>query len=191
MQSVSERLKRIASSRRLVDIKWWIVDAIACEGGIRLIEGPVIRDATVADGDAMLALVPRLAAFDVPARRESHHLWRDDAALLQRWLSGDGERCIVQVAECGGEVVGFTLTSLRPEPLSHTPAAHLEAIAVAKEAEGRGIASALLDACEKRAREKGACFMTLHVFAANERARAVYEKCGYEGELIRYIKSLD
>lgn len=151
----------------------------------------IIRDATAADGTAMLALVPRLAAFDIPARREPQHLWRDDAALLQRWLDGEGDNCIVQVAEGSGAILGFTLTSLRPEPLSQLPAAHLEAIAVSREAEGRGIASALLDACEKQASARGAQFMTLHVFAANQRARAVYEKCGYEGELIRYIKSLD
>lgn len=150
-----------------------------------------IRDATVADGAGMQALLPRLAGFDIPERREPQHLWQDDAALLQRWLDGDAKGCLVQVAEDNGVLLGFTLTSLRPEPLSHAPAAHLEAIAVAEGAEGRGIATALLAACEKNARDKGARFMTLHVFAVNTRARSVYEKCGYEGELLRYIKSLD
>ncbi len=32
--------------------------------------------------------------------------------------------------------------------------------------------------------------MTLHVFGANVRARGMYEKLGYDGELIRYIKEL-
>jgi len=33
--------------------------------------------------------------------------------------------------------------------------------------------------------------MTLHVFASNARARGLYERCGYTGELLRYIKQLD
>jgi ribosomal protein S18 acetylase RimI-like enzyme len=32
--------------------------------------------------------------------------------------------------------------------------------------------------------------MTLHVFANNERARSVYERTGYAGELLRYVKHL-
>ncbi|MGB5345169.1 MAG: GNAT family N-acetyltransferase [Woeseia sp.] len=150
----------------------------------------VIRDASAADGEAMLALMPRLAAFDLPARRNPQHLWQDDAALLQRWLAGNADSCLVQVALSGDEILGFTLTSLRPEPLSHAPAAHLEALAIAKAAEGRGIATALIRACERNASKHGARFMTLHVFATNGRARALYEKCGYDGEMLRYIKSL-
>lgn len=150
-----------------------------------------IRDAVRDDGDAMLALVPRLADFEIPDRREPRHLWQDDEALLRRWLADDLTECIVQVAVRETDLLGFTLTSLRPEPLSRAPAAHLEAIAVAKGAEGLGVGSALMDACERSALAKGARFMTLHVFASNHRARRLYEKCGYEGELLRYIKSLD
>ncbi|MBT8085818.1 MAG: GNAT family N-acetyltransferase [Woeseia sp.] len=150
-----------------------------------------IREATTHDGDAMLALMPRLADFEIPERRDPRHLWQDDQALLRRWLSGERDASLVQVAENDDDLLGFSLTSLRPEPLSHAPAAHLEAIAVAKNAEGLGVATALLAACEENARAHGAQFMTLHVFAGNTRARSLYERCGYEGELLRYIKSLD
>lgn len=151
----------------------------------------VVRDATVTDGPGMLALLPRLAAFDVPGHRDPLDLWKGDAALLQRWLDGSADSCLVQVALAGDEILGFTLTTLRPDPLSQAPAAHLEAIAVAENAEGRGIASALLDACERNAGEHGARIMTLHVIATNTRARALYEKSGYDGEMLRYFKSLD
>ncbi len=150
----------------------------------------VIRDAALADGDAMLALMPRLADFEVPAHREAKHLWQDDEALLRRWLAGEAPECLVQVAEDGAGVVGMTLATLRPEPLSHEPAAHLEAIAVAAGTEGRGVGRALLLAAEANARAHGALYMTLHVIASNSRARALYERCGYSGEMLRYIKPL-
>ncbi len=149
-----------------------------------------IRDAITADGDAMLALMPRLADFDVPASRNPQHLYQDDAKLLRRWLDGK-EACLVQVAEDDEQqIIGFTLVRLRPELLSSEPSAHLEAITVSESAEGKGIARALLDAAEKSAKDNGALTITLHVFASNVRARAFYDRSGYDGELIRYIKEI-
>ena len=150
-----------------------------------------IRDATSDDADGMLALLPRLADFDIPKRREPRHLWQDDEKLLRRWIAGTADGCLVQVATDDNAILGVTMTSIRPEPLSHAPAAHLEVIAVVKGAEGRGIGTALMKAAEQNAKSHGALFMTLHVFASNTRARQLYEECGYDGEMLRYIKSLD
>ncbi|ANO52027.1 GNAT family N-acetyltransferase [Woeseia oceani] len=149
-----------------------------------------IRDATTDDGDAMLALLPRLAAFEIPAHRKAEHLWTGDAALLREWLAGDAPQCLVQVAVSAGKIVGMTLTTLRPDLLSHEPGAHLEVIVVAVEAEGSGAGKALLAEAELNARRHGAKAMTLHVIESNRRARAVYEHCGYAPELLRYIKEL-
>jgi len=149
-----------------------------------------IREAQPSDGDVMLALMPRLAEFDVPDRRDPEHLWRDDAKLLQRWIDGE-EACLVHVAVSEeGKILGFTLTRIRPEPLSQEPSAHLEAIVVDRSAEGKGVAKALLTATEKSARERGAETMTLHVISTNDRAMKFYEHSGYFGELVRYIKDL-
>jgi len=149
-----------------------------------------IREARPEDGAEMLALMPRLAEFDVPDRRDPEHLWRDDAKLLQRWIDGE-EECLVQVAISGEQkVLGFALTRICPEPLSREPSAHLEAIAVDRAAEGQGVAKALLNATETAAGQQGAESMTLHVISTNKRARQFYEHSGYFGELIRYIKDL-
>jgi len=149
-----------------------------------------IVHAEVADGEEMLALMPRLADFDVPESRDPEHLWRDDAALLKRWLNNE-EDCLVLAAKSSDRrVLGFTLTRLRPEALSHAPSAHLEAIAVDQSAEGRGVAKALLLATEEYARKNGAESLTLHVISSNSRARAFYERAGYFGELVRYIKPI-
>ncbi|MFT5500274.1 MAG: ribosomal protein S18 acetylase RimI-like enzyme [Woeseiaceae bacterium] len=150
-----------------------------------------IRDAVVGDGDAMLALIPRLAAFDIPEGRMPEHLYQDDEALLRRWLARDEEECLVQVAvDDNDAVLGFTLTRLRPDALSHEPSAHLEAIAVSADAEGQGVGRALLEANEANARKHGARSLTLHVISTNSRARSFYERSGYFGEMFRYIKKL-
>ncbi|MDH4107598.1 MAG: GNAT family N-acetyltransferase [Gammaproteobacteria bacterium] len=151
-----------------------------------------IRPARAGDGDAMLALMPRLADFDIPATRRAEHLWTHDAELLQQWLAGRADGCYVHVAaDERGTVVGMAMFRLRPELLSDEPSAHLEAIAVARQAEGKGVAAALLAACEEDARSRGALSMTLHVFACNRRARAFYDRSGYDGELMRYTKPLE
>jgi ribosomal protein S18 acetylase RimI-like enzyme len=150
-----------------------------------------IRSAVSEDGEAILALMPRLAAFDVPKSRNPVDLWRSDAAMLQRWLDGEAAECFVHVAVDDAEtMLGFTLVSLRPELLSHEPSAHLEAIAVGEGTEGMGVGQALLAAAESEAKAQGAQTITLHVFASNTRARGFYEQSGYDGELLRYIKEL-
>ena len=150
-----------------------------------------VRPASPEDGDEMMALMPRLAAFDVPPSRDPRHLWMHDAALLQRWLAGKEPNCLVYVAsEDSGPVKGIAMVTLREEMLSHAPSAHLEAIAVAEGLEGKGVGDRLLRAVEKAAVQRGALSMTLHVFAVNQRARAFYEKSGYDGELMRYTKPL-
>ena len=150
-----------------------------------------IRSAVPDDGDAILALMPRLASFDLPESRNPDDLWQSDAAMMRRCLDGDAEECFAQVAVDDREkLLGFTLVSLRPELLSHEPSAHLEAIAVDESAEGKGVGQALLNAVEREAKTLGAQTITLHVFARNTRARGFYERSGYDGELLRYIKDL-
>jgi ribosomal protein S18 acetylase RimI-like enzyme len=149
-----------------------------------------LREARIEDGDAILALMPRLAEFDVPVTRNPDHLWGHDAEMFRDWLAGR-QQCLVHVAvDEADTVLGFAMVSLRPELLSDDPSAHLEAIALHRSAEGRGIAQALLRCAEDAAKAKGAESMTLHVFAVNKRARRLYEQAGYDGELMRYIKHL-
>jgi ribosomal protein S18 acetylase RimI-like enzyme len=150
-----------------------------------------IRAAVPADLEPMLVLFPRLAAFDLPPERSAEDLWRGDAELLKVWSTGAVPQCLVYVAVGGdSEILGITIVQLRSELLSNRPSAHIEALVVHGDAEGRGIGRALMVAAEEGARARGAESLTLHVFSTNTRARALYERLGYAGELIRYIKHL-
>ena len=148
-----------------------------------------IEAADPGDTEAMLLLFPRLAAFDVPDNRNPEHLWGEDAKMLQAWANDGDENCIVLVAkEEDGTVLGISMVTVGPELLSHAPSSHLEVIAVAAAAEGRGIGKALLEAAEKAVIDRGAKSMSLHVFRKNIRARRIYERAGFDEELIRCIK---
>lgn len=155
-----------------------------------------IRPGRMTDVDAIAALLPELAAFEVPAGRNARDLWEGDLATLHRWRDGLEPQVMVHVAEATagdneGDVEGFTIVRLREELMSHAPSSHLEAIVVAENARGTGLGKQLLANAEQRAQSAGAKTITLHVFGNNERARAVYRKSGYSEELIRDIKYLE
>lgn len=155
-------------------------------------KGVRIRPAVVADETAILAMLPRLAEFELSPRRNSTDLWHSDAELVVAYLAGDAPQCFLLVAEDTRaqppQVAGMALVSLQGEFMSHEPSSHLEAIAVATGMEGRGVGRALLEAAEQGARERGAQSMTLHVFNANTRAHKLYEAIGFESEMQRCIK---
>ncbi|SLN37977.1 GNAT family N-acetyltransferase [Oceanibacterium hippocampi] len=156
-------------------------------------EAPIhVRDSGPDDLDAVLAILPRLAAFELPPKRVAEDLWRHDAALLRAKVAGERPDCHVRVAEGeDGALLGVAILTLRPEPMSGAPSAHLEVLAVAEGAEGRGVGRALMEATEAVAAGHGARSVTLHVFANNDRARRLYERVGYASEIHRYIKHLD
>jgi ribosomal protein S18 acetylase RimI-like enzyme len=149
-----------------------------------------IRPGTPADLDDMLALFPRLAAFELPAKRSAEDLWRGDAELLRLWATGAAQCLVYVAADSDQAILGIAMAQLREELLSHAPSAHLEVLVVREEAQGQGIGKALIQTIEQAVYEQGARSITLHVFASNSRARAVYERLGFQGELIRYIKHL-
>ena len=146
--------------------------------------------ATLDDVDGIVSIMPRLADFKVPENRNPDHLWQGDLQLLNEWAAGNRNDVDVCVASTVDKVVGVAMCSARKELLSSEPSVHLEVLALAKSAEGFGIATALTDEVERLARNRGAKSVTLHVFANNTKARALYERKGFESELIRCIKHL-
>lgn len=148
-----------------------------------------LRQATKEDVEAIKVILPRLADFPVPEGRNSADLWQGDRAILDGWEKGENN-CLVIVATDDSGVIGVAMTTLKEEMLSHEPSAHLEVLALSKAGEGRGIGAALLKEAQRLATDNGAKSMSLHVFANNTRARSLYEREGFTGELLRYYKPL-
>ncbi|NCF44957.1 MAG: GNAT family N-acetyltransferase [Proteobacteria bacterium] len=151
-----------------------------------------IRAAIAEDEASIMTLLPYLADFEIPPRRQPEHLWSGDAAMAREILAGTLTSSFIDVAtDLDEQISGFIMVSLRQELLSHAPSAHLEAIVVAPHARGTGLGKRLMQHCEHRVTALGACSLTLHVFARNARARALYAAQEFDEELIRAIKWLN
>lgn len=150
-----------------------------------------VRPARPEDLPAIEALLPRLADFDVPAHRRPEDLWHGDRDLARDWAAGGRDDVLMLVATIDDVVRGVVGASLQAEWLTGTPGAHVELLALDASCEGRGLGRELLARVEAAAAERGATSLSLNVFANNRRARALYERAGFHGELLRYFKPLE
>ena len=150
-----------------------------------------LRPAVSDDESQIIALLPYLADFAIPPRRQPEHLWTGDAEIARAILAGQTQSSFIDVAaDNGGTIAGLIMVSMREEMLSHDPSAHLEALVVDPRARGTGLGKRLMQHCEARVRALGASSLTLHVFQRNARARALYAGEDFDEELIRAIKWL-
>ena len=139
---------------------------------------------------------PNSPALDIVAASDDDREWA--ASLMARsdpWITlGRGlEACrracfdpqyLVYVARRGGDRLGFV--RLHPAGVAGSP--YLASIAVAEHARSQGVGAALLDFTEQLFRER-ARHLFLCVSSFNTRARALYERRGFEqvGELKGYV----
>jgi GNAT superfamily N-acetyltransferase len=161
-----------------------------------------IRIATSQDREFVLALASRLVdGFEQPRHRTKAELIEGDRRALEAWfdrLPDDG-RAEAQsatadeamlIAELDGQPAGVAFLVTLVDYFNERPHAHLSVLAVEKSAEGKGVGSALLDACEHWARSRGSDRLTLSALVTNARARALYERRGFNGEYVRYVLPL-
>ena len=88
----------------------------------------------------------------------------------------------VLVAEDDGRVVGFTALRQAIAIPSHQHVLEVAALAVDPAHQGLGAGRQLLAACAEQARDRGARKLALRVLGTNQRARHLYESCGFRVE---------
>jgi ribosomal protein S18 acetylase RimI-like enzyme len=156
-----------------------------------------VRPATSRDEAAVLALVPRLRAFERSSIHSSSALRPPEALdageqrTLRRFFDGNPAGASLWVADIEGAVVGMAYAERATDYFTQESHGHLGILAVAEHAEGRGVGKALLATVEQWSREAGFRFLSLNVFAENTRAIGVYEKAAYRADFVRYVKPLD
>jgi GNAT superfamily N-acetyltransferase len=150
-----------------------------------------IRAARPGDRSFLLALIPRLADFPLPAWRTVDEIALADRSLLLDVLETGRSDAVILVAESAPEApVGFVCATSRRDYFTQRVHAHVEVLAVEQRAQGRGVGSALMRAIEQWACALGHNVITLNAFTGNARARGLYEHLGYEPETLHYRKAL-
>jgi len=140
----------------------------------------------------VLGLATRLVdGFDAPSHRTKPELIEGDRRALEAWFDhpSKAEEAML-VAELEDKPAGCAFLVTLVDYFNERPHAHLSVLAVDKPAEGRGVGSALLGACEQWARDRGSDRLTLSALVTNSRARGLYERRGFGGEYIRYVRKL-
>lgn len=94
------------------------------------------------------------------------------------------------VAELDGRPAGCAYLVTLVDYFNLNPHAHLSVLAVTADAEGQGVATALLDKSVEWAKARGSDRLTLSALVTNSRARTLYERKGFAGEYIRYVLPL-
>lgn len=149
-----------------------------------------IRASTSADDGFILGLVERFSGFALPSGRDRGTV---NAALrrdLERHLHERPVTSSVFVIDQSGERAGFVHLQLVDDFFGAGLLCHISDLAVTPAHEGRGLARRLLAHSEAFAREHGCVRLTLGVFPGNERARALYERYGFEPDMLRLGKPL-
>ena len=148
-----------------------------------------IRPFVPDDRAFILSLAPRLAIGKQP--------WRDLTLWLKTvegWLTesieGHDQKTMVLIAENEQrERLGFATVS-HSTHFTGQRQAYVGELVTSEEAEGRGVGSALVEACEGWAREQGYTIITLTTGAGNTRALNFYDHFGFHQEDITLTKLL-
>lgn len=150
-----------------------------------------IRPASRTDKEFVISLMPRLVEFGPPAWRDAEHMTAFDTGVITESLLNPKPGTAVFVAEDGdGTPLGFIHLHADTEHYIHEEHGHVEDLIVASAGEGRGVGRALLEKAEEWARSRGYRWLTLNVFAENQRAREVYKRLGYGEDMVKYVKEL-
>lgn len=151
-----------------------------------------VRPAEPEDLPFVLGLVPRLTEFGAPPWRPAAAIEADSAASLRRAVEEPGEDGAVLVAEDpAGERFGVVHVEVEADYVTGEERAFVGDLIVAREAEGRGVARALMAAAEAWARARGLGSLTLYVFAGNRRARELYARLGFLEDGVRLVRPLE
>jgi ribosomal protein S18 acetylase RimI-like enzyme len=148
-----------------------------------------VRPYVPSDRTFVFSLVPRLAIGKQP--------WRDLALWLktvEEWLTESinqhNQKTMVLIAEgAQGEQLGFVTVS-HSTHFTGQRQAYIGELTTSEEAEGRGVGSALVEACERWAREQGYTIITLTTGTGNTRALRFYDRLGFQNEDVTLTKLL-
>jgi GNAT superfamily N-acetyltransferase len=139
----------------------------------------------------VIATAERLASFGPPAWRTPAEVVGGEVRTLEEFFrAADPLVALLVAVSPSDEPHGFVYLQELQDYFTLERHGHIGILAVAEQYEGQGAGKALMQASEDWARNKGYEKLTLSVFEHNHRARAVYERCGFKPDTIKYLKVL-
>jgi len=137
----------------------------------------------------VLGLAQRLAIGMQPWR--NMELWlRTFEEWINQSIADHNQKGMVFIAEDEvGERCGFATVS-HSNHFTGQPQANIGELASVDSAEGRGVGTALVNACENWAREQGYNLLTVSTGAANKRALYFYHHLGFRDEDVTLTRIL-
>lgn len=147
-----------------------------------------IRAAVKADEPWVRSLIPRLHEFGPPAYRPVPVMNEAEATATAAAIEGTGDRTVLIAIDGDGTRLGFVHLETATDFFTHERHGHISTIVVDRDAEGRGVGQALLDAAGRWCRERGYRLLTLNVFEDNAAARRLYARAGFGVDTIKYAK---
>lgn len=150
-----------------------------------------IRPATIEDQAFILSLIPRLTAFGPPHWRDVEEMTDYDSHIILETLHHQSEGTAILMAEDDNQIpLGLIHLFMGSDYYYKEKHGHISDLIVAPHAEGKGVGQQLLLAGEAWARDQGFRWLTLSVFAQNQRARDLYTRMGFGEDIIKYVKIL-
>jgi ribosomal protein S18 acetylase RimI-like enzyme len=151
---------------------------------------PTLRVATKDDLEFLLSLVPRLSEFGLPPSRDAKAISAFTHELLTKTVNENSATSVILIAEEHQTRLGFIQLEEEKEFFSGEVHGYIANLAISKEAEGKGVGKALMQAAEAWSKERGHRYLSLYVFGANAHARKFYEKLGYDEDSLKLTKML-
>jgi GNAT superfamily N-acetyltransferase len=138
-----------------------------------------------------MATAERLSAFGPPAWRTAAEVVVGEVRTLEEFFHApDPLTSLLIAVSPSDEPHGFVYLQELQDYFTLERHGHIGIIAVAEQYEGQGAGKALMQASEDWALARGYRKLTLSVFEHNQRARRVYELCGFKPDTIKYLKVL-
>ncbi|MDP3774766.1 MAG: GNAT family N-acetyltransferase [Gemmatimonadales bacterium] len=151
-----------------------------------------VRDAKAEDRPFVVTIAQRLVAFGPPSWRTPQEIVAREVRTLEEFFDHQKTGTALLIATLSTEqLLGYVYLETVEDYFTAERHGHVSIIAVSEDGEGKGVGGALMRAAEVWARSSGFHRLTLNVFEANSRARAVYAHLGYRVETLRYVKVLD
>lgn len=152
----------------------------------------LIRPARIDDIPFIQSLAVRFAAVGSPPWRSAEQMQEFHQRSMQEVCTAitNATDLVLLAEDPQGTRLGFLYAISSADFFTAEAQGYISDVAVSAQAEGKGVAGALMARAEVWARERGFRILALDVFASNTRARSFYQHLGYSEETLKLIKEI-